>query len=263
MKKYSKYLFFIWGLGALGQVGVGTISPQKTLHIAGQNSTIRIESLNSTNSSLNDGIKLAPAYVDGDGDISLFPSGNSGTSSINFLYSDPNFIIDDPHGHGQGFETGVVINNDSIPVADPNFPYQIVEDTIASVTFNSPKQALLEIRYGVTTFVAGSDLMLDPSTWLEPTENDAIQIKIYFYIDFQSDGSGDELSEYYGLNGVNFESLLGGLAGYPYINGQGYMDIPPGDHTLYFIGSVKDFKPNFTSVGFGGDMDYLKIRVFE
>jgi hypothetical protein len=262
MKKFSKYLFFIWGLGALGQVGVGTVNPQQALHIAGQNSTIRIESLNSINSDLNDGIKLAPAYVDGDGDISLFASGNSGTSSINFLYSDPNFIPDDPHGHGSGFETGSVINN-GIEPADPVEPYQIVEDILETVTFNSPKQALLEVRYGVTTYVAGSDLMLDPSTWLQPVEGEAIQIKIYFYMDFLSDGLGEELTEYYGLNGVYYESLQGGLAGYPYINGQGYMEIPPGDHTIYFVGSVKDYKPNFTSVGFGGDMDYLKIRIFE
>jgi len=255
MKKLSKYLIFIWSIAASAQVGIGTVSPQQSLHVAGEYSTIRIESLNSTNSVLNDGTKLVPAYVDGDGDISLYGSGNSGTSPINFLYSDPNFIPDNPYGHGVGYETGVVINNDSST--------SVVESPLESVTFSSPRDALLEIRYGVTTFVAGSDLTLDPLTWLEPTEGEAIQVKIYFYVDFHSDGLGPELTRIYGLNGVYFESLQGGLPGYPYINGQGYMEIPQGDHTLHFVGSVKDYMPRYTSVGFGGDKDYLKIRVFE
>ncbi len=255
MKRILTYLVFIWGVMALGQVGIGTVDPQQTLHIAGQNSTIRIESLNSTNSTLNDGTKLVPAYVDGDGDISLFGSGNSGNGPINFLYSDPNFIQDDPYGHGLGFETGIVLNNDTNVTS--------IIATLGTISFSSPRDALLEIRYGITTYVAGSDLTMNPTTWLEPTEGEAIQTKIYFYIDYDSNGSGPELSEYYGLNGVYYESLLGGLAGYPYINGQGYLEIPAGNHTLYFMGSVKDGVGIYTSVGFGGDNDYLKIRIFE
>lgn len=256
MKKFLTYLFLIWGsTAALCQVGIGTVNPQQTLHIAGEFSTIRIESLDETNSNLNDGIKLAPAYVDGDGDISLFGSGNSGTNPINFLYSDPNFILDDPHGHGAGFETGVVLNNDT-SISDAQM-------TLATATFNAPRSALLEIRYGITTYVAGSDLTQNPITWLEPTEGETIQIKIYFYLDFLSDGIGPELTQYYGMNGVSFESFFGGLAGYPYINGQGYLEIPEGDHTIYFIGTTIDYGPRYTSVGFGGDKDYLKIRVFE
>ena len=51
------------------QVGIGTTNPQEDLHISGTTSSIRIESLNSTNNVFNDGIKLAPAYVDGNADI--------------------------------------------------------------------------------------------------------------------------------------------------------------------------------------------------
>ena len=174
MKNIITYLIFISGVIGFGQVGIGTVDPQQTLHIAGEYSTIRIESLNAANSTLNDGIKLAPAYVDGDGDISLLGSGNSGSNPSNVLYSEPNIIPDDPFSHGVGFETGVVLNNDGST--------DYAEMTLATATFTAPRSALLEIRYGVTTYVAGSDLTQDPSTWLEPTEGEAIQIKIYFYL---------------------------------------------------------------------------------
>jgi hypothetical protein len=238
------------------QVGIGTISPVQELHIAGGSATIRIESLNAVNSAdLNDGIKLAPAFITSDGDISLVGSGNSGINPLNIIIDIPNFIPDDPHGYGAGNETGIVVDNDNLGTT-------VAEQELTELLFTTPQNALLEIRFGVTTLVRGSSMLIGPP-WSEPTPNEACQIKIYFYLDFHDDNTGPELSEIYGLNGGYYQSAYGGIAGYPYVNGQGYSDIPAGTHAIHFFGSVKDQGNTFTSVGFGGAEDYLKIRIFE
>lgn len=258
MNKFYLTFLILFSAFASAQVGIGTTNPQQELHIQGTSSTIRIESLNAINSSdLNDGVKLAPAFVDGNGNISLYGSGNSGLNPLNFILDIPNFITDDPYGYGFPYETGTVINN-----SDAN-----VEEVTASIggviQFSTPRDALMEIRYGVTTYVRGSSMLVAPP-WTEPTENEAIRIKIYFCIDLNDDGlDATELSKIYGLNGVYYESAFGGIAGHPYINGQAYTPIPAGNHSLHFFGSVKDNATSYTSVGFGGAEDYLKIRIFE
>jgi len=77
MKKNTLYITTLFFCNFIfAQVGIGTENPQQELHVAGPTSTIRIESLNSTNEPiLNDGVKLAPAFVTGNGDITLDPSG--------------------------------------------------------------------------------------------------------------------------------------------------------------------------------------------
>jgi len=54
------------------QIGIGTTNPQEKLHVAGANSTIRIEGLNSTNNALNPGgNRLIPVSVTANGDLQL------------------------------------------------------------------------------------------------------------------------------------------------------------------------------------------------
>ncbi|MCW5520656.1 hypothetical protein J1N09_12450 [Aureitalea sp. L0-47] len=53
-------------------VGIGTSNPQEKLHIAGANSSIRIDGLNSSNNSENSGgTDLYNVVVDSDGNLSL------------------------------------------------------------------------------------------------------------------------------------------------------------------------------------------------
>ncbi len=249
-------LIIVCSIGT-AQVGIGTTEPQQELHIAGENATIRIESLDAINSPVyNDGVKLSPAFVDGEGNLSLYGSAGSGIEPLNFLIQVPNFIPDNPYGFSDPYDiTGTVINNTT--------SQSDVSQIIGAVSVVVPKTALLEVKYGVTTYVRGSDMTQSPP-WLEPTPGESIQIGIYFLVDIDSDGlSGSELTDKYGIKGLYYESNNGGIPGHPYMNGQGYMKLPAGTHTFYFYGRVKDYYGSYTSVGFGGAEDFLKIRIFE
>jgi hypothetical protein len=254
MSKYTLFLLLLTGYLSYSQVGIGTSKPEKDLHIAGPTSTIRIESLNSINQpSLNDGVKLAPVYVKPNGDLTLNPSGyttggGAGTNEpLNFLISIPNFIPNGPYGDGT-----VVAN----PVAVTNSKQQIV-----SVPFNSPQDALIEVRYAMTIDLS-SQLLPAPSA--SPfSDISARTVRCYFYIDLNNDGlDATELSKVYGLHGEAYTSFSQGSVGYAFIHGVGYGTIPQGNHSLVFFGETTDGNNRNTYVGFGGSSDYLKIRIY-
>lgn len=75
MKNYTFIMAFvmtiIFSTISYAQVGIGNTNPQQELHISGANSTIRIDGLNSTNNTNNDGTDLAPIAVDENGDLEV------------------------------------------------------------------------------------------------------------------------------------------------------------------------------------------------
>jgi len=246
---------FLTALSGIAQVGIGTLNPQEDLHVSGTNATIRIESLNSVNNpTFNDGIKLAPLYVDGMGDITLGNgTGAGGTPPINFLIDVPNFVPDDPYAIGLG--TGTVVNNNALGQTS-------MTGEITTVTFTAPQDAIIEIKYGITLAIVGNDLSAGcPCSYI--TFNQAISMLTYLKVDLNNDGlSIAESSKIYGQKSQYYSTFNQGIVGYPYMNGQAYFTVPAGTHTLYFYGQVDDSASSFTSVGFGGAQDYLKIRVY-
>ncbi|RTY95968.1 hypothetical protein [Flavobacterium sp. GT3R68] len=237
------------------QVGIGTVNPQADLHIAGTTSTIRIESLNSTNQPiLNTGSKLAPAFVTAEGDITVSPSGYStgivagSIAPLNFLLSFDNFIPDGP------FSNGVVVNSDALVT--------LITKPIYTVPFTSPQSALIEVKYGITIVISSTDLDTPPygTTF---TDLSARSFRVYFCIDLNNNGlDATELSKRYGVKGQAYASASQGSLGYPYMNSQGYANIPAGNHSLKFFGEVEDAPSKYTSVGFGGAQDFLKLRIY-
>ena len=139
MKKITIIILALCSYISYGQVGIGTTAPQQELHIAGANSTIRIESLDATNEpTYNDGVKPAPAYVDGNGDITLTPTSGSGGEPLNFLIDIPNFLPDNPDG--LPFDAGTVINNND--TGETTVTAQI--GTPISITV--PQTAIIEVK---------------------------------------------------------------------------------------------------------------------
>lgn len=255
MKKITLYILSLLFTNLMvSQVGIGTDNPQQELHIAGATSTIRIESLNSINEPiLNDGTKLAPVFVNGNGDLTLNPSGWStgsgpGTNEpLNFLISIPNFVPNGPFGDGT-----VVANDNTITSATAQ---------IVSVPFTSPQDALIEVRYAMTIDL--SDEFLPQASASTFSDISAKSVRCYFYIDLNNDGlDATELTKVYGLHGEAYSSFAQGSVGYAFIHGVGYGSIPQGTHSLVFVGETNDGVNLNTYVGFGGSSDYLKIRLY-
>lgn len=259
MKTKYFFIFLFISTFCSAQVGIGTTNPQKEFHVAGENSTIRIESLNSTNdSTFNDGIKPAPAYVNADGDLTLGNSFSGGLGPFNFLLDLHNFIPDNPYGWTEPDEintTGYVLNS---PLGQST-----VEGEIISSTFTVPQEALIEVKYGVTLYIKGEDMSANPPPYADVTYGQTINMVAFFLIDIDNDGlSEEELGKRYGIKGQYFETQDGGNSGFPYMNGQAYFTLPVGTHKIYFYGKINDHEDNYTSVGFGGLPDYLKVRIY-
>lgn len=252
----NSYILILFFLSPFiqAQVGIGTTSPEQQLHVAGENSTIRFDYFNTVHSPLyNDGIKLAKVFVDGWGDLKLGDGVNSNLDApINFLKEEFNFIPDNPYTFYSN--TGKVINNE---VGE-----SYVEESFHSVWFNVPIESLIEVKYGITFMVRGSDLKLPPP-YADVAYNETVKIGLYFCIDIGNNGlDADELSKRYGYNGQSYETEYGGIDGFSYMNSQGYLKLPSGLHRIYFFGVINDQTDNHTSVGYGGGMDYLKIRIY-
>jgi hypothetical protein len=261
MKKY--YLLTIVLLSSISfysQVGIGTTNPQEDLHISGTNSTIRIESLNTVNNPLNDGLKNARVFVNGNGNFTLTPpnftAGGSGNSNLplNFLIDVPNFIPDNIDGLPAPYNRlGRIINSSLVQ--------ETVEGFIHSVTFTVPQACTVEVKHGVTIVISGSNMLIPSLAYLNDSKTRTIQT--FFCFDINNDGlSVAEKALQYGHKGQFYCSVAGGSLGYPYMNSQGYAILPAGTHSIHFFGIVSDPPNTFTSVGFGGATDYLKMRVY-
>ncbi|MGX7667767.1 hypothetical protein [Flavobacterium pedocola] len=235
------------------QVGIGTNNPLSDLHVAGTNSTIRIESQSAANyPQFNDGIKPAHAFVTDKGDVTINPSTNNGLgpngsiAPINFLLTLQNFMPDGPLGRG------TIINNNLLTTN--------ASGLISTVPFTSPSTALIEVKYSITALLSRTDL----NVALTPFNDISVRvIKFYFCIDINNDGlDAVELSKKYGLNAQAYSSGDQGILGYSYTNGHGYTTIPAGNHSLKFFAEINDGLTKFTSVGFGGEHDLLRIRIY-
>ena len=256
MKYIVSFIVTAFFLGStIAQVGIGTINPEEDLHIAGTTSTVRIESLDATNNpTYNNGTDLAPVFVDGNGDIVLGNgTGASGQEPFNFLIDVPNFVPDDPYTLGYG--SGSVVNSNDLGETQ-------VEGQITTIAFTVPNDAIVEVKYGITLLIAGNDLSASvPTNYVDFDQ--AVSLMTFFKVDLDSDGlDTTEATKEYGHKAQYYATSNQGLIGYPYMNGQAYFTVPQGSHTLYFYGRINDSATSYTSVGFGGAQDFLKIRIY-
>ncbi|SHI91116.1 hypothetical protein [Flavobacterium haoranii] len=260
MKKI--YLLFIWvSYISFGQVGIGTQTPQQDLHVAGSNSTIRIEGLDVINNVENNGLELTPVYVTNKGNLTLTPptyiSGGTGYElPLIILMDTPNFVPDNilslpvPYN-----DHGRVINSDNST--------ESVTGLIHSITITVPSASMIEFKYAMSILYSATDLSSTPYDPSFITDERTRSYQTYFCIDLFSDGlDATELAKHYGTKGQYYGTAKGGTRGYTYMNSQAYATLPSGTHTVYFYGVVNDPPDTYTSIGFGGANEYLKIRVY-
>lgn len=211
MKKY--YTLIILGLYTclFGQVGVNTNNPQKELHVGGNNSTIRVEGLNTPNNPNNLGTASStPVYVNANGDLIL----GTLTDNVEILFDSENYLVDvqDPTslinqtGEGSGFSQG------GIPIGG------------TAISFTLTKPAIVEVNYSVTWNVGKN---VTSTSRIDDFRARIVQTAMYFR---QNNYLGPAvINDYYGnpINGgpwcITSNCMeLGGLLA---INGQFYNNI--------------------------------------
>lgn len=230
--QYSLWLLLI-STTVFSQVGIGTTNPEASLHVAGENSTIRIEALNSENDQLNDGGKLAPTYVQKNGELTL-SSSNNGINSIHIIDASPAFS-----------NKVVAVNNNASMTLSNIYNYQI---TLLSESF-------IEVKYSLSYNIF-STYNTSNQTGVRIFDGQARQVKTFFTIDSGLDRFGQISQNYYNIS-------LGGGPGEFYNNGFAYISLPPGTYTLSFFAEIAGHVDNTTAVVFGGAESLLRIRFYQ
>lgn len=234
MKNYcSIFLILFISTTFFGQVGLETTSPEATLHIAGEKSTVRIDAFNVDNNPLNDGIKLAPTYVEKNGEITLSPSGN-GIGSIFIIDASPTFSV-----------TEIATNNNAPKTITNIYNYEII----------LPAEAFIEVKYSLSYNIFSTYNPIN-QTGVKILDGQARQIKTYFTID-------EEVSKYGQISQNYYNISTGGGPGTFYNNGFAYISLPPGTYTLKFYADIAGHSNNTTAVVFGGDESLLRIRFYQ
>jgi hypothetical protein len=234
MKKNILYLLMFFSVQlALAQVGIGTTNPQADLHIAGENSTIRLEGLNMEYNSVNEGGRLMPTLVDNQGRITL---SNQNTTVDSFVVTDASSLFS---------------QREVVKIIDASYATQNIYNYEITIT----AKAFIEIKYSVPYLVY--------STFNENTlqgtkiqDGKARQIQTYFTID-----GGDNK---YGMISQNYYNVHnGGGVGQFFNSGFAFVGLEPGTYTLNFYANVLASPTNTSAIVFGGDESFLRFRFYQ
>lgn len=206
MKKIFLLLFIYSSIVTFAQVGVNTSTPQEELHVAGANSTIRIEGLDSINNPLNLGNRQhSKVYVDADGDLVL----NSAPTQIELLFNPHNYLAD-PLNNTNG-PPGNKINQTGTGsgYSYAGWPRQTGPGLS---TFTLTRPAIVEVNYSLSYSIDKSGNPID----------DYHARTAQFYIYLRNGGPGGPIvnTDYDG-NPINFAGNPGalGYSGNFYTNG--------------------------------------------
>src|SRR5690606_26616864 len=231
MKKQLLFLFCCLFLGNSysqdGFVGINTSDPQQKLHIAGSDSSFRIEMLDSINNLSNRNLMNAPLYVDADGILTL---------EFDILHNT---------------NTGDEIDSESPSSSITQIGVENIDQEIFSKTVIVARPSYLEIKFSLSFEVYLND-QKD-----KITDQLARVIRNYVLLNGST-------SRKYGMTSKCYvNSHIQGVSSTYYNNASTYIFLPAGTHTISFYGSVGSGSLiNSTHVKFGVDQDQILMRIY-
>ena len=198
------YLLLLIPLMCVSQVGIGITTPQEALHVAGANSTIRIDGLNAVNENKNlGGTGLYNLLVDKDGSLAL--GNQSGEISSAPQLSSP-----------------VIVQTTA--TSDLN------SGELYKKTFTLTQRALVVITYYVA---------LDFSSYDGATKIDDGRAKVahnYFYL---GDGVTANTTKSYGMTSIVYSNVNCDTAtGYIYNSRSTTIALDAGTYSIHLFGAV-------------------------
>lgn len=235
----KKLLFFLFPVYAFGQVGIHTTNPESTLHVAGENSNVKIEGLSAANNPNNLGTEsTSRVFVNRFGDLVL----GTRNDNIRFILDSADYIPDDREQKVVQTGTG------------DNFSY-LVPNNVTFPSFILTADAIVEVNYSLSWRIERN-----VPAKLSDNASRTVKSTIFVY-DHQI---GAHLPTTYALTAqhyANGSSTLGADRFF-YNTGSDYIFLPAGRYTLHFGGLVGSLGNQNAYAYFGGDKDQLQILVY-
>ncbi len=231
MKKQILFLFccFIFGnsFSQDGFVGINTSDPQQKLHIAGSDSSFRIEMVDSINNLSNRNLINAPLYVNSEGILTL--------------------DFDILHNTNNGDEIDIESESSSIT----QFGVESIDQEIFTKTVTLDRPSYMEIKFSLS-FEVYLNVQQD-----KITDQIARVIRNYILLNGSTNRKYGMTSKCY----INSHSQ--GVSTTYYNNASTYIFLPAGTHIISFHGSVGSGSlVNATHVQFGVDQDQILMRIY-
>jgi len=209
-----------------GNTGVGTNNPQKEMHLAGNNSTIRIDGLNTTNDANNIPADPVPVYVNNDGDLTTQPPLIQSFMPLNL----------------RNFTDAVTITSNSGASVDIN---------LNTSTITLTQRSLVHYSYQFSVVINAIDG--------GPITDGASRL---FRAWFTVNGNN---TNHYGYDTGTYtnnpeSTTIGGTyaSGFYYLSGNGYVELPAGTHN--FTLTARGFGGSFGFQMVFGETNYDSIQ---
>ncbi len=230
MRKISLLIIFTsicsLGISQTNNVGINTTEPAQKLHIAGSESTFRIEMLDSINNLSNRNTNNAPLYVDENGILTL---------EFDLLHNTENDEIDGSMPSSNVFQ----INVDNI------------DQELFTKEITVTRPSYLEVKYSIS-FEVSLNNNLD-----KITDQLARVIRNYVLL------NGNTNRKYGMTSKCYINSNLEGVKATYYNNASTFIFLDVGTHIISFYGSVgSGSTTDSTFVNFGLDQDMLLLRIY-
>lgn len=232
-------LFLLFPVFTFAQVGIYTSNPESTVHVAGENSAVKIEGLSAQYNLNNMGDESSSrVFVDKHGDLVL----GSRSDNIRFILDSEDYI---PNNREQKVvQTGT----------GDNFTY-LVPSNYTFPSFTLTDHAVIEINYSLSW-------RIERNVPQKISDNGARTVKSTVFIYDHSTSS--YLPGTYALTAQFYSngSSTRGADRFFYNTGSDYVSLPPGTYTVHFGGLVGAQGNDNIMAYFGADKDQLQILVY-